>query len=1112
MNAEQLLAVFQQGGATRRIQALLGDKKPCRIHLRGLVGSARSYYLAAVFGGELLSHFTILPDKESAAYFLNDLERIFDDQERPLREKKVLFFPSSYRRKGEINNKDSQAILQRTEVLNRLSSGHDPSIIVTYPEAIGELVISRQHLEKNRFNLKKGERVSLDFLTELLSEYHFERVDFVYEPGQFSIRGGIIDVYSFLGEHPYRIELWGDKVESLRSFDPSNQLSIKTFPQITLIPELHDPGEGFTSIFSYLDKEKVVFWIEDPLFISDRIEMERQAFAMHRSGQGVEYLITGADFRQALIGFSTIEMGHQATFPDATDITVECRPQPSFNKNFDLFFENLINNNHEGITNVLLADNPKQVERIQAIMADIQARHKVPEEILLSAIHRSIHEGFIDLDNRIACYTDHQLFNRYHRFVLRDGYVAREALTLKEIFNLQPGDYITHIDHGVGRFGGLEKIINNRKVQEAIRIIYKNNDILYVSIHSLHRISKYIGKDGKEPELNRLGSEAWNNLKNKTKRKVKDIAKDLIKLYAKRKATKGYACAPDTYLQHELEASFMYEDTPDQVKTTADVKKDLEADFPMDRLLCGDVGFGKTEIAVRAAFKMVAESKQVALLVPTTILALQHYKTFTSRMEGFPCKVDYINRFRSTKEQKQALEDLKNGKTDILIGTHRLISEDVKFQNLGLLIIDEEQKFGVAAKEKIKKFKVNVDTLALTATPIPRTLQFSLMGARDLSIIHTPPPNRYPVETELHTLREELIRDGILYEISRGGQVFFVHNRIQNIHDMAGLIRKMVPDVSVAVAHGQMEGRQLEKTMTEFIEGDYDVLVATTIIESGLDIPNVNTIFINDAHHYGLSDLHQLRGRVGRSNKKAFCYLLAPPLSVLTDDARKRLKAIEEFSDLGSGFNIAMRDLDIRGAGNILGAEQSGFISEIGFDMYQKILDEAISELKAEDFREVFHTERPTDLVKDCVIETDLEVMIPDEYVNNAAERLILYKELDSVDSEEALHVFTERLIDRFGPIPPPTQALINVLRLRWMAKSLGFEKIVLKREKMVCHFISQSDSAYFNSDTFNRILEYLKENYRNTRMKEDGNKLTMSFYPVPGILDAMEIFRKIGG
>ena len=1083
--------------------ALQGEHR-VRMHLKGLIGSSRSFIAASVHKQTQKIHCIILPDKETAAYFFNDLEQIFEEKELHSEKKQILFFPSSFKRGFSSGIKDNLGLLARTEVLNRLNHRAKKCIIITYPEAISEKVVSKKYLEKNTLMLSAGERVNMDFVIDLLVEYEFERVDFVIEPGQFSIRGGLIDVYSFSSDHPCRVEFAGDQVASIRSFDPSTQLSIEKKATISIIPDIRiSPGKkiGYESLFTFLPPSSTV-WLEDARFTAD--VMDKQP--------GLELLLSGEELLKTLLDFSTLEFGTQFFFKTGQSIPFTIVPQPSFNKNFNLLLENLQRNTAEGYRNLLLADNPKQAERLQSILDDLQGQSAagrrpsaVTDQPALITRHFSIHEGFIDKDLKLVCYTDHQIFERYHRFHLRDGYAGKEALTLKELYDLKPGDYVTHIDHGVGRFDGLEKIINNGKEQEAIRLIYKNDDLLYVNIHSLHRISKYIGKEGTAPALNRLGSDAWNKLKNRTKSRVKDIAKDLIRLYAERRATEGIAYSPDTYLQTELEASFIYEDTPDQLKATIDVKKDLEASFPMDRLICGDVGFGKTEIAIRAAFKVVAESRQVAILVPTTILALQHFKTFSERLKDFPCSIAYINRFKSARSQTQIRKDLEIGKIDIIIGTHRLLSKDIKFKDLGLLVVDEEQKFGVSAKERIKQLRVNVDTLTLTATPIPRTLQFSLMGARDLSIINTPPPNRYPVQTEIHPFHEEIIREAIHNEISRGGQVFFVNTRIRNILEVAGMIQRCVPAAKIAVAHGQMEGAKLEKVMVDFIEGEYDVLIATTIIESGLDIPNVNTILINDAHHYGLSDLHQLRGRVGRSNKKAFCYLLAPPVSTLTDEARKRLRAIEEFADLGSGFSIAMRDLDIRGAGNILGAEQSGFISEIGYEMYQKILDEAILELKETEFKGVFQEESSTRYVKDCVIETDLEILIPDHYISNITERLNMYKELDSIETEENLVRFSDRLADRFGPLPTQTESLLMTIRLRWLARKLGFEKLVLRNNRFTAYFISNPGSAYFQSSRFTAILEFMKNNPRFCSMKEERQKLFLTFRDVTSIDQAIE-------
>jgi transcription-repair coupling factor (superfamily II helicase) len=842
--------------------------------------------------------------------------------------------------------------------------------------------------------------------------------------------------------------------------------------------------------------------------------------------------------------FSVIEWGTRFHYSDSTEIEFRTSPQPSFNKNFDLLSQDLNKHLNEGYKNVIFTDSARQGERLYAIFQDLPVLPSSPSPregapfpagkagvmVPFSAQMLSVHEGFVDHDLKLVCYTDHQIFNRYHRYRLREKFSKDRALTIKELTGLKPGDFVTHIDHGIGKFAGLEKIEVNGKPQEALRLMYRDNDILYVSIHSLHRISKYSGKDGAIPSLNKLGSATWQNLKQKTKSRVKDIAKDLIALYAKRKAANGFSFSPDTYLQNELEASFIYEDTPDQVKATRDVKKDLEKSYPMDRLICGDVGFGKTEVAIRAAFKAVTDGKQVAVLVPTTILALQHYNTFKERLKDFPCNIDYINRFKSQKQQSETIQKLVDGKIDIIIGTHRLLGKEIKFKDLGLLVVDEEQKFGVAAKEKLKALRVNVDTLTLTATPIPRTLQFSLMGARDLSIINTPPPNRYPITTEVHTFSEALIREAINYEVSRGGQVFFIHNRVKDILGVVTMIQKLCPKIKIAAGHGQMDGDKLEETMLGFIEGEYDVLVSTTIVESGLDIPNANTMIINHAENFGLSDLHQLRGRVGRSNKKAFCYLLAPPLSVLTPEARQRLKALEEFSELGSGFNISLRDLDIRGAGNLLGGEQSGFISDIGFEMYHKILDEAMQELKESDFKSLFESERSKDgegrkgeknnglhsdksslpFLKECQIDTDLEILIPDNYVNSISERLNLYKTINDIEDESGLSDFEKNITDRFGPVPLPVQELINTIRLRWKARELGFEKIILRNSKFTCHFIRDEKAPYFQSEIFTNILGFVQSHHKICRMREEKGKLTLVFNDVPGVEKANEFLKRV--
>ncbi len=1115
MNLNELIQVFRSEKNSEQIVNTLQNYDRSRIQLKGLIGSSRALVSAGVFNEISGVHLFILPDKETAAHFFNDLENIYDERSLDYSKKKILFYPTSYKRQYDIEDPDNVNLLLRAEILNRIGSSARKTLIVTYPEALSEKIVSKKYLAKNTMKINVGESLSIDFIIDLMNEYSFERTDFVVEPGQFSVRGGIVDVFSFSNDYPLRIEFFGDDVESIRSFDTITQLSIDKLKWATIVPDIQNRKikETKQSLLNYIPKNTSI-WIDDINFTVDKINDEYKKIENISSGldDEIEHLTIdelfedGRQFLKKLLDFSVIEFGRQFYFNDSFILNYDIIPQPSFNKNFKLLIKNLHENSCNEIKNFIFSDNPKQIERLYSIFEDIQINSGLKGKIDFIPLNLSLHEGFIDKDLKIACYTDHQIFERHHRFFLKDGYKTKQAVTLKEIYDLKPGDFVTHIDHGIGKFDGLEKIENNGKQQEAIRLVYKNNDLLYVSIHSLHRIAKYVGKEGKAPSLNKLGSNVWNKLKSRAKQRVKDIAKDLIKLYAERKLSEGFQFSPDTYLQHELEASFIYEDTPDQLKATVDVKKDLEQNYPMDRLICGDVGFGKTEIAIRAAFKTVAESKQVALLVPTTILALQHYKTFTDRLNEFPCNIDYINRFKSVKKQKQTLSDLESGKIDIIIGTHRLVSKDIKFKDLGLLIIDEEQKFGVSVKEKLKRFKINVDTLILTATPIPRTLQFSLMGARDLSIINTPPPNRYPVQTEITMLHEEVIRDGIMYEISRGGQVFFVHNRVQNITEVQGMLQRFCPDVKIAVAHGQLEGLKLEKTMLDFIEGKYDVLVATTIIESGLDIPNVNTIFINDAQNYGLSDLHQLRGRVGRTNKKAFCYLLSPPLSVLSTEARKRLKAIEEFAELGSGFNIAMRDLDIRGAGNILGGEQSGFISEIGFEMYHKILDEAIMELKENEFKDVFKDEKHVEFVKECLIETDLEILVPDHYITNITERLSLYKELDNIQSEEVLLEFQKKLIDRFGPVPKQTAELLNAIRLRWLAKKIGFEKIILKNKKLTGYFISKQDSPYYQSEKFTQVLKFVQQNPSLCRMREAKDKLTLTFFNVETVEHALKL------
>lgn len=1121
MEVEALLNIISADEQTIRLAEHLELLADGSVHLKGLIGSSAPLLISSLYLMQENNHIVVLPDKESAAYFLNDLESIFHEKGDNFHKKKILFFPTSYKRTAEIENQDNTNILLRTEVLKRLGTSKRKTIVVTFPEALAEKVVRKAYLSKNTIKLKRGEPSSLDFIADLLMDNEFDRVDFVYEPGQFAIRGGIIDVFSFTNDFPYRIEFFGEEVESIRSFNPADQLSIDKLDRITIVPNLQDRRivEKRESLLSYIENNTLI-WFESLKFTLDKIDHEYEKINLRfehadeldeiKNYHPAEFYLESKEIREQLETFRKVEFGQQALFKPFQVNAYNITPQPSFNKNFELLISDLTQNSQKGYKNLIFSDNASQVKRLYAIFDDIHATKGVERKFDFDVARISLHSGFIDHDNKIACYTDHQIFERYHKFHLKEKFAGSQAMTLKEIYNLQPGDYVTHIDHGVGRFDGLEKVDNNGKLQEAIRLYYKDGDLLYISIHSLHRISKFVGKEGSPPSLNRLGTNAWSNLKNKTKKKVKDIAKELIKLYAERKSAEGFKFTPDTYLQHELEASFIYEDTPDQLKATVDVKQDMEAQHPMDRLVCGDVGFGKTEVAIRAAFKAVADSKQVAVLVPTTILALQHYKTFSERLEEFPCRVEYINRFKSTKDQTQIKKDLSDKKIDILIGTHRLISKDIAFSDLGLLIIDEEQKFGVSTKEKLKHIKVNVDTLTLTATPIPRTLQFSLMGARDLSIINTPPPNRYPILTELKPFSGDTIRDAINYEVDRGGQVFFVHNRVQNIEAVSDMIRKFCPDVTIAIGHGQMDGHKLEKIMLDFIDGKYDVLLATTIIESGLDIPNVNTIIINEAQNFGLSDLHQLRGRVGRSNKKAFCYLLSPPLSALTNEARKRLKAIEEFSELGSGFNIAMRDLDLRGAGDILGGEQSGFISDIGFEMYHKILDEAIMELKENEFKELYSEETHQEFVRDCQIESDMALLITDDYISNITERLSLYKELDDIQEEEELQRFRLRLIDRFGPMPPQTEELIQTIRLRWIAKDMGFEKIIMKHERLTGYFVSNQESPFYQSEKFTTVLRFVQHNPTLCKMKEAREKLSLTFLNIDTVSKALRVLGNI--
>lgn len=1131
MTLREVLERFGRDTRTGKIVSELGKSLPSRIQLRGLAGSSPAFIGAATAQTTDQSHLFILPDKETAAYFLNDVESLLGELREDgetVTQIPVLFFPSSYRRPYQVEETDNANVLLRAEVLDRIRR-EKRVIVVSYPAALSEMVVTRQLLERNTLRLHRGEKISIGFVTDLLMSYGFEQVDYVYEAGQFAVRGGIVDVFSFAHENPYRLEFFGDDVDSIRSFDALTQLSLKSIEHLTIIPNVQGKllSESRESFFRYFETARHgaspnVIWISDIELTEGEIEKDFQAAvkiyeeqikdaAVSRLPPSEQY-INGETFRKQLLGYSIVENGNRFLLKDAEAIAYAMSPQPSFQKNFELLTQALSKYATGGFTNLIFTDSPKQSERLYKIFEDIGRKLDYHPMVV------SIHEGFTDPSLKLACFTDHQIFERYHRFRLRDGFQRKkEAMSLKELRGLNPGDYVVHIDHGVGRFGGLEKIEVSGKIQEAIRLVYRDNDIVYVSIHSLHRVSKFAGKDGEVPRIDKIGSVVWQNLKAKTKIRVREIAFDLIKLYAQRKAQKGFRFSPDNYLQHELEASFIYEDTPDQLKATQDVKRDMEKDRPMDRLVCGDVGFGKTEVAIRAAFKAVCDSKQVAVLVPTTILALQHFKTFSERLKDLPANIAYINRYRTAAQKKETLQKVQAGEIDILIGTHSIVGKDVKFKDLGLLIIDEEQKFGVAAKDKLKTLRTSVDTLTLTATPIPRTLQFSLMSARDLSVINTPPANRFPVQTELHTFNEELIRDAVMFEVQRGGQVFFVHNRVGNIMEVAGMISRLVPDARVAVGHGQMEAGKLEEVMLDFVEGQYNVLVATTIIESGLDVSNANTMIINDAQNFGLSDLHQMRGRVGRSNRKAFCYLITPPVFMLTSEAQRRLKAIEEFSDLGAGFHIALRDLDIRGAGNLLGGEQSGFIGDIGFDMYQKILDEAIQELKETEFRDLFKQEEEEQklekkdvttkhrgiFVRDTQIDTDMEILIPDGYVENITERLSLYRQLDDSRSEDDLNRFEVMLRDRFGPIPSQVEELMDTVRLRWMAMDIGFERLVLKNKRMTGYFIPKQDSPYYQSEAFTRVLKFVQTN-RQVKMKENNNKLTLTFENVGTIKSAI--------
>jgi len=1114
LKVKDFIKVYKEDTVIQSIAERIRPNETTLLRLKGLVGSLDAVVAAATYQINKQTNIFVLHDKEEAAYFHNDLQNLMG-------EKEVLLFPTSYKRPYQFDETENANILMRAEILNRIN--HKASIgelIVTYPEALTEKVINKKSLSSNTFTAKVGEALDVEFLTELLQTYDFEPTDFVYEAGQFSVRGGVLDVFSYAHDLPYRIELFGNEIDSIRTFDPVSQLSKENIKEINIIPNVQTKllAETRQSFLSFIPKNSKI-WFKDYQQTLDTIEKyfikATENFDQILGVTDAQIVLSPEElfekhntFKADLKGYTQLEFGSRAYLKADYTFDFEVEAQQSFNKDFDSIVENLGQWQLRNTSLCIASESLNQISRLETIFLELDPSLKV------LPINISLREGFIDKNREVLCYTDHQLFDRFHKYKSKSKHSKSKALTLKELRSLHPGDYVAHIDHGIGRFVGLVKNEVNGKLQESIRLVYRDDDLLYVSVHSLHKISKYTGKEGVQPPISKLGSQEWENKKTRVKGKVKDIAKDLITLYSKRKSAPGFAFSEDGFMQAELESSFIYEDTPDQATATEHVKNDMELSHPMDRLICGDVGFGKTEIAIRAAFKAAVNGKQVAVLVPTTILAMQHFRTFSERLEKFPIKVEYINRFRTPKQIKETLARVKEGKTEILIGTHRIVNKDVQFKDLGLLVIDEEQKFGVKVKDKLKEFRVNVDVLTLTATPIPRTLHFSLMGARDLSVIATPPPNRQPVTTEIHGFNEVIMRDAISFELRRGGQVFVVHNRINDIEQIGNIILKLVPDARIGIAHGQMEGSQLEKRMMKFIEGEYDVLVSTNIIESGLDIPNANTIIINHAHMFGLSDLHQMRGRVGRSNRKAFCYLLTPPSIGLSSESRKRLSALEEFSDLGDGFKVAMRDLDIRGAGNLLGAEQSGFISDLGFEMYHKILDEAVQELKDNEFKDLFVKDLTKEAAKvvarDCTIETDMEILIPDKYVSNISERIGLYAKLDSIKNEEKLQEFITNVSDRFGAMPEAVKDLVETVRLRWQAEQLGFEKVVMKNEVMKCYFMPSENEAYFQSPIFGKIIAFVQQRPRKSKMKEHRTRLILTFNEVNSVDEGKALFKEM--
>ena len=1109
--AREQLAQFAAGSKALGRLCREYKNRSATVHLEELVGGALSFYAAAAVAESGGVHVFVAEDRDAAAYLLNDFYNLLD-------ERQVYFFPSSWKRSAAYGAEDAQGVVQRTATMHavRNFTGKGYLVVCTCPEALAERVADAEALQRETITVRVGDRISIEVLEQALVDASFTRVDFVYEPGQYSVRGGIVDVFSYSESKPYRLDFFGDEVDSIRRFNISSQLSSDRLERVEIIPDLNagTPAAAKVSFARFAGAE-ASWWFYDADFVLRRVnDIRRRTLSDMEHPDEIDSLLTSRNSLVADLSGSRIFLlrDNLPERPAAATVKFATSPQPKFNKNFEMLADDMIRGALRGYDTYILSENKAQVERLENIFHQIGRGQAV-----VRSLSTTLHEGFVDNDLKLCLYTDHQIFDRYQRYRINGEIRRDEQMTVAELNQLRPGDYVVHIDHGVGRFDGLVKIAaGDGRMQEAIKLVYKDGDVLFVNVHSLHRISRYKSGDGEPPKVYKLGNGAWQKLKNATKKAVKDISRELIALYAKRKASKGYAFSHDSYLQHELEASFRWEDTPDQQSATAAIKKDMESDQPMDRLVCGDVGFGKTEVAIRAAFKAAVDGKQVAVLVPTTILALQHYRSFTERLRDFPVRVEYINRTKSTKEVSQIREDLASGKIDILIGTHKMLGKQIVFRDLGLLIIDEEQKFGVAAKEKLTEMSVSVDTLTLTATPIPRTLQFSLMGSRDLSVISTPPPNRQPILTESHVFSEEIIRDAVEAELARGGQVYFVHNRVEDLPALQGLITRLCPKARVAVGHGKMPAEQLEKLIMDFIYGEFDVLVSTTIVENGIDIPNANTIIVDNAQNFGLSDLHQLRGRVGRSNQKGYCYLLSPPDELLSSDARRRLRAIEEFSDLGSGFNIAMQDLDIRGAGNLLGAEQSGFIADIGFETYQKIMNEAVAELRAEGLHVPGLSDGEQEVVEqmrfidDAHIDIEVEAALPDAYVSQQAERLKLYRELDSTKDEEALQAFESRLADRFGPLPRAAKELLNVVRLRWEAIRLGMERVKIKNGLMIVHFVGEENSPFYKSEAFMTLLQRVTQRPDRFVLKQHNNRLAMTVRNVKDVEDAYKTLQQL--